>query len=338
MGIVPFLRNILLPPPTGTSTVSLDLEKQPRVEIYGPAGIRNFVRQIMKMTLTKTSDNYVVHELLKPEDRITACVPHGLGAYSIQELDMMHYNEVAGQDIFCSDDGFWKGFTTARGVYGDIYVDAGPISHRDPCLGYIIREASNAGRKLVILGDTHDPSAIIPLCVEPHPSLLIHEATDVHIPRHVDYNSRRTPEAVLDKALARGHSIPTMAGTFAKKIGAERLVLNHIGGRFPAPKYPTDHRSAVMREIERQATDAWGSRTPAVAAYDFMQVVIPPIPSPVRSEEAVISGILRRSLAVTDSQSTKLARTQLAHADPVEGFLYPDRSQHHSNRSKKRRP
>lgn len=102
----------------------------------------------------------------------------------------------------------------------------------DPCIGYIFRETSGPQRKLVILGDTHDPSAIIPLCLSPPPTLLIHEATDAHIPKQIDYNHRRTPEAVLEKALARGHSVPAMAGAFAKTIGAKNLVFNHIGARY----------------------------------------------------------------------------------------------------------
>jgi ribonuclease Z len=106
-----------------------------------------------------------------------------------------------------------------------------PYALPDPCIGYIIRESSGPKRKLVILGDTHDPSYIIPLCLSPSPSLLIHEATDAHIPRHIDPNARRPAELVLEKALSRGHSIPAMAGGFAKKVGAERLILNHIGGR-----------------------------------------------------------------------------------------------------------
>lgn len=158
---------------------------------------------------------------------------------------------------------------------GEIFVDAGPISHRDPCLGYVIREDSGPMRKLVILGDTYDPLGIVPLCVSPPPSLLVHEATDAHISRDVDYNARRSPEEVKKKVLARGHSMPTMAGAFAKSISAERLVLNHIGSRFPASRFANDHRSAVISEIERQATEAWGSGRQAMAAYDFMQVHIP---------------------------------------------------------------
>ncbi|KAG5353364.1 hypothetical protein C0989_007808 [Termitomyces sp. Mn162] len=104
-------------------------------------------------------------------------------------------------------------------------------------------------RKLVILGDTYDPSAMIPLCVSPSPSLLIHEATDAHIPHHVDYNARRSSETVMATALARGHSIPTMAGAFAKQIGAERLVMNHISPRI-SPTLSNDGPAHVSPEYQ----------------------------------------------------------------------------------------
>lgn len=66
-------------------------------------------------------------------------------------------------------------------------------------------------------------------------SLLVHEATDAYLPPRVDPERRtgknRTQESVLAKTLERGHSTPAMAGAFAGKIGAERLVMNHIGAR-----------------------------------------------------------------------------------------------------------
>ena len=103
-----------------------------------------------------------------------------------------------------------------------------------PCLGYVFTETGPPNRRIVILGDTHDPSEIAPLCIDPAPSLLIHEATDAPIPSHVDKEgriSRRDPTEVQRKAILRGHSTPEMAGTFAKAINASSLVLNHIGGR-----------------------------------------------------------------------------------------------------------
>lgn len=102
----------------------------------------------------------------------------------------------------------------------------------DPCIGYVFHEPSYPMRKVVILGDTHDPSLITPLCISPSPSLLIHEATDAYIPQDIDSRAKRSVEVVKEKALARGHSTPDMAGAFAKSIGAEMLVLNHIGARF----------------------------------------------------------------------------------------------------------
>ena len=140
------------------------------------------------------------------------------------------------------------------------------ISHpADPCIGYIIREIPSGSfssqspppRKLVILGDTYDPSTLVPLVHDDPPftaalpqrdpwgvgapvrvpvSLLVHEATDAHMPPHIDPTGRtgrnRTPASVLEKTLARGHSTPGMAGAFARMVSAERLVLNHIGARY----------------------------------------------------------------------------------------------------------
>ncbi|KAJ8515521.1 hypothetical protein ONZ45_g7066 [Pleurotus djamor] len=117
---------------------------------------------------------------------------------------------------------------------------------------------------------------MLPLCDST--SLLIHEATDTHMPFEVSASlSKRSPEVVMEKTLAKGHSTPAMAGEFAKKVGAQKLVLNHISSRFPAPRYARDfQRISVIEEIERQATAAWD--TPgcaAKAAWDYMRVVVP---------------------------------------------------------------
>ena len=67
-------------------------------------------------------------------------------------------------------------------------------------------------------------------------SLLVHEATDAYIPPRIDPDERtgrnRTKESVQKKAVERGHSTPEMAGAFARRVGAERLVMNHIGARY----------------------------------------------------------------------------------------------------------
>ncbi|KDQ33624.1 hypothetical protein PLEOSDRAFT_1080773 [Pleurotus ostreatus PC15] len=290
MGIVPILRNMLYPPSAGESQ-----GRPPRIEIYGPPGIRSFVRSILQMTYTKTSDRYVVHELLRPSDPITPCGENDL-----------HASEALGRDILCSsEDGFWRGFTSGDGPFGKVFVDAGPIIHREECIGYAIRESVSPNRKIVILGDTSNPSAMLPLCASA--SLLIHEATDTHIPRHISTSlSKRSPEAVLEKTLGKGHSTPAMAGAFAKAIGAEKLILNHIGGRFPAPRGPRDtQRNAVVEEIERQATEAWGTGRRAQAASDYMHVAIPATENESGLEYATASWTPQETYSEGDGQESR---------------------------------
>jgi len=107
-----------------------------------------------------------------------------------------------------------------------------------PCLGYVFTTPHGPhkiSRKVVILGDTSNPSTITPLALDA--DLLVHEATDASILTSVDAKAKahkRTPEFVEAQAKRRGHSTPSMAGVFAKSIRARQLVLNHIGARFVA--------------------------------------------------------------------------------------------------------
>ncbi|KIO13252.1 hypothetical protein M404DRAFT_122698 [Pisolithus tinctorius Marx 270] len=267
MGIVPFLRHVLHPPPVvGSSDTNLPLRKPPSIEIYGPAGLRSFVRNVLSMTFTRTADTYAVHELLTATCARTPC-----------DSAALHPSESSGSDLMCGEDGFWRHITSARGRLGDVVIDAGPIVHKVPCLGYIFREPSFPHRKLALLGDTCDASAIIPLLQSPSPSLLVHEATDAFIPSEIDPQARRSREEVKEKVLARGHSTPVMAGQFAKRVGTERLILNHIGSRHYQGQ--GDARFSVIDEISRQASEAWGMGR-AEVAFDYMRVTIPE-PRPV---------------------------------------------------------
>jgi len=105
---------------------------QPKIEIYGPSGIRTFIRQIMKMTNTSTADTYTVHELLTLQDPLTQCCASNASIDdSFEHHWVMHSSELPGQDIRCSpDDGFWRSLAHSRGVFGEVFVDAGPILHR----------------------------------------------------------------------------------------------------------------------------------------------------------------------------------------------------------------
>ncbi|KAH9925676.1 beta-lactamase-like protein [Epithele typhae] len=324
MGILTFLRNILgIPKPVIDPDAPPANKSSTKVEIFGPRGIRRMIRMLWNVTHTRSSQAYIVHELLFPGEQpsVPAEVRAGEGA---DETDVRNASEKVGRDIHCDEAGYWPRIVN-REIGGQrgcgLIVDAGPIQHRDPCIGYVIREVprepltaeSPLPRKLVILGDTYDPSPLAPLVHDEPPfasplperdpwghdvpvkipvSLLVHEATDAHIPAHVDPSGRtgknRTPESVREKAISRGHSTPGMAGAFARTIAAERLVMNHIGARFPAPvgeltnmsNPQTKLRHGIVREMARQAAEGWcpdGSRpVHTEVAVDFHVVTIRP--------------------------------------------------------------
>ncbi|KAH9846353.1 beta-lactamase-like protein [Lenzites betulinus] len=284
MGLLTVLRNALgIPKPRSAILPDTPLpnEGRPHVEIFGPRGVRRMLRSLWHLTHTHSEHAFVVHELLfsgqQPSVAADSDVPDGEGA---DEADVRRESECVGRDIWCDDQGFWRGIITqpaSRHGWGAL-LDAGPIEHRDPCIGYIIREVPYAltptgplPRKLVILGDTYDPSPLVPLIfsdplvtaglpelnnylqldpavvgrVHVPVSLLVHEATDACMPPSIDPYERtgrnRTEESVTEKTRERGHSTPAMAGAFARQIGAERLVLNHIGARCVVVPLPFTH-------------------------------------------------------------------------------------------------
>lgn len=298
MGLIGFLKAQLGIPRAGIKSVL-------KMELYGPVGLRAFVRTILNMTDSKCQDKYVVHELLQPGELPSApCTTRA-----------MRDNEVKGRDIVCGEDGFWRECVKvwSNRARRDIVVDVGQVVHRVPCLGYVIRETPvpwdiqckgeeeqaatlERLRKIVVLGDTNNPDEIVSLVNSSpgHVALAVHEATDCYIPPHVDPQQRtgkgRSTESVHDVSLQRGHSTPYMAGKFANEIGARRLVLNHLGARFPAPasEYSRGGRNRedlfrdnVMSWIEQQATEAWSPQEEgvrAIAAFDFLTVCVQPVP------------------------------------------------------------
>ncbi|KZT30434.1 hypothetical protein NEOLEDRAFT_1125983 [Neolentinus lepideus HHB14362 ss-1] len=285
MGLITLIRNVLRAPPT-TSDMQFAAPREPkRIDVYGPKGIRQFVRTIISCTHSRAhpEDFFVVHELLMRKDWTGEHAPSDVepmhedtlgidgeaamddDGFSGEEDDSdemdavenegddlweepsvpaaegLHSNELPGSDIKADKRHFWRSLLTVGAGGGEVIVDAGPILHRDPCLGYIFTALPSTDphpsaplynpRKLVVLGDTSNPAHLIPLCAHPSPSLLVHEATDAFIPTSVDPQSKRGKELVLEKCMERGHSTPEMAGAFAKVIGAKRLVLNHLGAR-----------------------------------------------------------------------------------------------------------
>ena len=123
------------------------------------------------------------------------------------------------------------------------------------------------GRKIVILGDTYDPSPIAPLAEDA--DLLIHEATNAHLPG-IDPNTKYsdTYEVVEARAKSRGHSTPQMAGAFAKCVRAKKLVLNHFSARYPGAR--CQEAREIMSSIASLASKEYGKDV--ICAEDLMSI------------------------------------------------------------------
>ncbi|KAF9006506.1 beta-lactamase-like protein [Cyathus striatus] len=265
-------------------------------EIYGPMGTRAYVRNGLYLTHTRLERPYVVHELRFPQDPQTE---------DYTALSPLPFEE-PGKNIL-QVNGIWQN------IFQDniVSVSAAPIKHSVPCVGYVVTEASIAGkvdpalyiphlnrtktprsvmrqlqqgerihlsdgtvlegpakrkgRKIVILGDTYDASPIVPIAGDS--DLLIHEATNAHLPG-IDDNTKETDtyETVEATARSRGHSTPQIAGAFARKIRAQKLVLNHFSARYAGND--TEEANKIMNAIARLAGIEYKGEI--ICARDFM--------------------------------------------------------------------
>ncbi|KAJ7929938.1 beta-lactamase-like protein [Mycena leptocephala] len=297
-GLLPLLAGVL----NGAGGAADDAEdprehidvNNPVIEIYGPLGTRAFVRTGLKYTHTHFSRPYVVHELRLPRD------PQS-GDYCA--LPRHSAESPSGRNIF-QVGGVWEN------IYEDnaVSVSAGPILHSVACVGYVIDpkkyipelkrtntpmsvmsrlqqgesvELSDGtvlhgptrrrGRKIVILGDTHNPSGIEPLALDA--DLLIHEATNAHLP-DVDEDTKDTDtyESIEERTKSRGHSTPQMAGAFAKRIRAKQLILNHFSAKYAGNDHVDPAAKLVMDAIGGLAAGVFGKEV--LCARDLMSVTV----------------------------------------------------------------
>ena len=130
-------------------------------------------------------------------------------------------------------------------------------------------EPERTGRKVVICGDTADARALEGIAM--NADVVVHEATNTFL-AGIDKDSN--PSIVTKDAQVHGHSTPHLAGNFARRIKAKRLLLNHFSARYKGDQ--TVESIAIMTRIEKQAIQASGlSKSDVAAAWDFMLLPIP---------------------------------------------------------------
>ena len=79
-----------------------------------------------------------------------------------------------------------------------------------------------------------------------------------------------TYESVEARAKSRGHSTPQMAGKFARRVNAKKLVLNHFSSRYSNAQ--CDEAKKIMSSIAGLAAGEYGGDV--ICAEDLMSIDI----------------------------------------------------------------
>ena len=273
-------------------------------EIYGPPGTRAYVRTGLLYTHTLLGNSYVVHELRSPNDPPDplASLPHHTAelpgrdiqqidgtwpeifkdaAFSVSAAPILHSVPCVGYVVTEADI---PGKIDPKQYIPHLKRTGTPMSvMRQLQQGEVVvlsdgtvlqGPAKRAGRKLAILGDTYDPSPIAGLAMDA--DVLIHEATNAHLPRiDPDTKPSDTYSIVEERSKSRGHSTPQMAASFAARVNARKLVLNHFSSRYAGEYDPAtqhgDERPAAKETMEAiRALAQAHFNGPVVCARDFM--------------------------------------------------------------------
>ncbi len=96
------------------------------------------LRMLWYSTHTHSQHAFAVHELLfaGQEPSVAAEVKDG----DANPVDVRGESECVGRDIWCDQDGFWKGVVSHNPKYNHygVVVDAGPILHRGTCVSSVL--------------------------------------------------------------------------------------------------------------------------------------------------------------------------------------------------------
>jgi ribonuclease Z len=129
----------------------------PPVQLYGPRGLRAYVRMALGFTGTRMLPSYVVHELHGVPTLRRSQRPHDHPAWLTAPPAVGGsggggggggggWGEVeGGSDLHPSDDARW--WTLVR--TDELVVSAAPVTHTVPTVGFVVSEAPKPGRLLI---------------------------------------------------------------------------------------------------------------------------------------------------------------------------------------------
>jgi len=227
-------------------TMSL-LDRKQRLDVFGPIGIKAFVRGIQQTVqfvltfpigineiknagLVCEEKEYQVHAV-KTDHEVPSL------AYALIEKPRPgKFNPEKAKAQGIPEGPLWS-----RLQHGEkIKLSNGRVVKPEQVVG-----EPRLGRKIVYSGDTRPIDSLVKLAA--NADLLIHDAT--------------FDDELLDRAQKDGHSTPTQASETAKKAKARWLILTHLSARYKSPQALLEQAKKVFPRVD--------------IAKDFMKIDLP---------------------------------------------------------------
>ena len=227
-------------------TMSL-FDRQRKLEIYGPKGLKEFIDVIQKTVQYTLTFPIEIHEIAKAgticeEDEYTVFaveVDHVIPSFAFALIEKPRpgkfYPEKA-KKLGIPEGPLWS--RLQRGY--SVTLPNGRTIKPSEVVG-----PPRPGRKIVYSGDTRPCMNLVRLAE--NADLLIHDAT--------------LDDELAEKAYEDGHSTPSQAAEIAKKARVDRLVLTHISARYKSAEKLLEQAKKVFPNV--------------FVAEDFMKIEIP---------------------------------------------------------------
>jgi ribonuclease Z len=227
-------------------TMSL-LDRQRALEVYGPAGIKAFVKAIEKTVQFVLTFPVEIHEI-KKEDSVceekeyevqAAKTDHVIPswAYALVEKPRPgRFDPKKAEALGVPEGPLWSKLQHGEKVK----TPKGEQVKPEQVVG-----APRPGRKIVYSGDTRPTKSLLQLSEKA--DVLVHEAT--------------FEDEMQEKAIEDGHSTPSQAARIAKKARVKRLILTHVSSRYKNTKSLLDQARKIFPESD--------------VAEDFMEIDVP---------------------------------------------------------------
>jgi ribonuclease Z len=227
-------------------TMSL-LDRERKLEVYGPVGIIAFVEAIKKTVhfgltfpievseikeagVVCAEKEYEVHATWA--DHMTPSLAYAL----IEAPRPGRFHPEKAKSLGVPEGPLWSKLQSGSVVK----LSDGRIVKPEEVLG-----APRPGRKIVYTGDTRPSNNLVKFAE--NADLLIHDAT--------------FDDELWERAREDGHSTPSQAAETAKKAGVKWLVLTHVSARYKDPSLLLEQARKIFPSVD--------------LAEDFMKIDLP---------------------------------------------------------------